>query len=73
MDKNQGIPTKKVPIIGEKAQIQGIIQAIVNQLKPQIDIILTSVEALEHRMNVVEEVKQVFPASINVIIKKEKK
>ena len=67
------VPHTKVPIIGEVDKVQGqeIVEAIMAQLRPVIDNILTAIDGLERRVNVVEEVKQLFPASINVIIKKE--
>ena len=72
MNKKQG-----VPIIGGKKtqppgiQMQELIPAIVAQLTPTLDIILENVTALEQRMAVVEEVKQLFPAKIEVIVKHE--
>lgn len=77
MDKKQGVPMgKEVPIIGgEKTQPQiqphELIPAIVAQLKPTLDIILENVTALEGRMAVVEEVKQLFPAKIEVVVNKQ--
>ena len=72
MDKKQGVPI----IGGKKEQPQGIqmqelIPAIVAQLKPTLDLILGNVTALEGRMAVVEEVKQLFPSKIDVIVKQE--
>ena len=70
MDKKQG-----VPIIGGKktqapgTQMQELIPAIVAQLTPTLDIILEKVTTLEMRMAVVEEVKQLFPAKIEVVVK----
>lgn len=73
MDKSPGVP-KNIPLIGgkkEQPQIQPheLIPAIVAQLKPTLDIILENVTALEGRMAVVEEVKQLFPAKIEVTVK----
>jgi len=74
MDKKQGVPQGKgVPIIGSKKEGQEIVNAIMSQLSPVIENILTAIDGLERRVAVIEEVKQLFPSSINVIIKKEEK
>ena len=49
--------------------MQDLIPAIVQQLKPTLDLILGNVTALEGRMAVVEEVKQLFPAKVEVTIR----
>lgn len=72
MDKKQGVPMgKKVHLIGgDKKQpqvtMQELIPAIVAQLKPTLDLILGNVTTLENRVNVVEEVKQLFPSKVDV-------
>lgn len=55
MDKIKGIP-KGLPTIGEKQIPVGeIVSQIATQLKPTMDIILTNVDGLERRVNVMEE------------------
>jgi len=71
MDKKQGIPKTKIPIIGDKQKSEEFVRQVMAYLDPIMQSILTSIDGLERRVAVVEEVKQVFPASINVIIKKE--
>ena len=77
MDKKPGVPMgKKVHLIGgdkEQPQVtmQELIPAIVAQLKPTLDLILGNVTALEGRMAVVEEVKQLFPAKVEVTVRNE--
>lgn len=68
MNKKPGVAGgKKVHLIGgDKMEPQQIIPAIIAQLKPTLDLILGNVTALEGRMAVVEEVKQLFPSQIKV-------
>ena len=69
------VPPSKVPIIGQSAskpQGQEIVEAIMAQLRPVIDSILTAIDGLERRVAVVEEVKQVFPSCVRVIIEHKK-
>jgi len=70
-DKKQGIPKTKIPIIGEKEKSEEFVRQVMAYLDPIMQNILTSIDGIERRLAVVEEVKQIFPASINVIIKKE--
>ncbi len=68
------VPPSNIPILGQnKIEGQEIVEAIMAQLRPVIDNILTAIDGLERRVTVVEEVKQVFPQTVNVIIKKEEK
>ena len=69
------VPPTKVPIIGQsadKAKSEEFVRQIMNYLDPVLQNILTAIDGIEHRLNVVEEVKQLFPATVNVVIKKEK-
>ena len=68
------VPPSNIPILGQqvnKIQVQEVVNTIMAQLKPTLDIILENIDGLERRVNVVEEVKQVFPAKVEVVIKKE--
>ena len=74
MDKKQGVPKgKKLPIIGgtEKEKSEEFVRQIMQYLDPIMQNILQSIDGIERRLAVVEEVKQVFPAKVEVVIKKE--
>ena len=74
MDKKQGVPKgKKLPIIGgnEKAKSEEFVRQIMQFLDPVLQNILTSIDGIERRLAVVEEIKQIFPQTVNVVIKKE--
>ena len=69
------VPPSNIPILGQKVdkiQVQEVVNTIMAQLKPTLDIILENIDGLERRLAVVEEVKQLFPPKVEVIIKKEK-
>ena len=75
MDKKQGVPKSKgLPTIGgtEKAKSEKFVRQIMNYLDPVLQNILTAIDGIEHRLNVVEEVRQLFPNKVEVVIKHEK-
>ena len=66
------VPSTKVPIIGEKeksAQSEEFVRQVMQYLDPIMQNILQSIDGIERRLAVVEEVKQVFPAKVDVTIK----
>lgn len=68
------VPSTKVPIIGQsadKAKSEEFVRQIMNYLDPVLQNILTSIDGIERRLAVVEEVKQIFPQTVHVVIKKE--
>lgn len=68
------VPETKVPIIGQsadKAKSEEFVRQIMGYLDPILQNILQSIDGIEHRLAVVEEVKQVFPPKVEVVIKKE--
>ena len=70
------VPPSKVPIIGQtadKAKSEEFVRQIMQYLDPIMNNILQSIDGIERRLAVVEEVKQLFPQTVNVIIKKEEK
>lgn len=74
MDKKPGVP-RNIPTIGGKAksaEAEDFVKQIMQYLDPVLQNILTAIDGIEHRLNVVEEVKQVFPQKIEVVIKHEK-
>lgn len=75
MDKKQGIPKGKgLPTIGgtEKAKSEEFARQIMQYLDPIMNNILQSIDGIERRLAVVEEVKQLFPPKVEVIIKQDK-
>lgn len=79
-DKNPGMPvgSKKVPIIGQKFTekdneiINAAVKAIVERVEPILNGIGNMCEDLRQRVAVLEEVKQIFPSKVNVIVTHEK-
>ena len=67
------VPQSKIPIIGgtEKAKSEEFIRQVMQYLDPIMQKILQSIDGLERRVAVVEEVKQVFPAKVDVTVKTE--
>lgn len=67
------VPPTKIPIIGsaDKAKSEEFVRQIMQYLDPIMNNILQSIDGIERRLAIVEEVKQVFPQTVNVIIKKE--
>lgn len=58
MDKKQGIPKTKVPIIGgtEKAKSEEFVRQIMNYLDPIMNNILQSIDGLERRTGIIETI-----------------
>ena len=71
------VPPSKVPIIGQprqsadKAKSEEFVRQIMNYLDPIMNNILQSIDGIERRLAVVEEVKQLFPQKIEVLVKHE--
>jgi len=67
------VPQSKIPIIGgtEKAKSEEFVRQIMQYLDPIMNNILQSIDGIERRLAVVEEVKQLFPAKIEVLVKHE--
>ena len=64
------VPPSKVPIIGgDKERDMALVNTILAQIDPVLQKILEGIDGLERRVAVVEEVKQLFPAKIEVIVK----
>ena len=67
------VPPSKVPIIGQKSadkeKSEEFVRQIMNYLDPIMNDILQSIDGIERRLAVVEEVKQVFPAKVDVNVK----
>lgn len=67
------VPESKIPIIGDRNKeiIQAVMQGIIQQLDPLLTGLTQQSENIEHRLAVVEEVKQIFPSKIdvNVVVK----
>lgn len=83
MDKKPGVPhikTKGVHIIGEQdkkireiavEEVEKHLQKFGAGLNQIIENIMGTVDGIEHRVSVVEEVKQIVPSKIEVIVKHE--
>ena len=58
MDKKQGVPKTKVPIIGgtEKAKSEEFVRQIMQYLDPIMNNILQSIDGIERRIAVLEEI-----------------
>ena len=72
--KNPKVPQSKVPILGQssgKAKSEEFVRQIMQYLDPIMNNILQSIDGIERRLAVVEEVKQVFPAKVEVVINKQ--
>jgi len=72
MDRKQGVPKSKgLPVIGsaDKAKSEEFVRQIMQYLDPIMNNILQSIDGIERRLAVVEEVKQVFPAKVEVAVK----
>lgn len=67
------VPSTKVPIIGgtEKEKSEEFVRQVMNYLDPIMQNILQSIDGIERRLAVVEEVKQILPPKIEVTIKHE--
>ena len=74
MSKGQGkprsIPQSNIPIIGEKDKNRDValVNTILAQIDPVMQRILEGIDGLERRVATVEEVKQVFPSNVRVVI-----
>ena len=69
--KKPRVPQAKVPIIGQQGKPDEFVRGILKYLDPILQSILNSIDGLERRVAVMEEVKQLFPQKIEVVIKKE--
>ncbi len=78
-DKKQGIPRGKgLPTIGGsnneeviKNAIDTALATLTQHLDPMLNNLGQAIEELQRRVNIVEEVKQVFPAKVDVTVKHE--